>query len=116
MSLLSFKLLHFVEHSKDSISFLAGFWLHILPQHALHALLVYGLDSIDTRQKYWTTLMGMYQALSTSAVASTLLNTLLLKTLAMPKTTVFVMTMLICSVVNYFWIGWIVQRSKQQNK
>ena len=107
------KVVTLVVESKDSITFLGGFLLHIVPQHLLHAVLVFGLTSIDTREKYWKTLIGMYQGLITTSILLTLLNTCLLKKLAMPKGIAFVLTQLIASTVNYFWLGWLVQRSKQ---
>ena len=102
-----------LETSQDSISFLIGFLLHILPQHWIHACLVYGLDTINTRQKYRDTLLGMYQVCLTGAVGSTILNTLLLKLTPASKTAAFIMTLATFSLINYFWIGWVVQKTTQ---
>jgi branched-subunit amino acid transport protein len=46
----------------DSVSFFIAYILQVIPQHWFHALLVYGLHSIDTRKKYFTTLFGCYSA------------------------------------------------------
>jgi hypothetical protein len=46
----------------DSVSFFIAYLVQVVPQHWLHAFLVYGLDTIDTRQKYFTTLFGCYSA------------------------------------------------------
>ena len=100
----------FLSSSQDTLSFLAGYCLHVIPQHLLHALLVYGLDTINTRRKYTDTLVAMYQAMITSALGAAALNTLLLQTLPISKTAVFVLTLGLFSTINYFWIGWMYQR------
>lgn len=46
----------------DTVSFFIAYILQVIPQHWFHALLVYGLHSIDTRKKYFTTLFGCYSA------------------------------------------------------
>mmetsp|Transcript_6814 Transcript_6814/g.13844 ORF Transcript_6814/g.13844 Transcript_6814/m.13844 type:complete len:336 (-) Transcript_6814:104-1111(-) len=103
--------------SHDSITFLGGYLAHIVAQHWLHAALVYGLDTINTPQKYFTTLRGMYQAMMTSAVGSTLLNTLLLRFLpVLSKPAAFILTLWTFSAINYFWIGWIVKRSSESQQ
>jgi hypothetical protein len=96
---------------RDSISFFAGYVLHVPAQHYLHALLVYGLDSINTPARYWKTLGGMYSALGTASVGSTILNGFLLST-GMNKTVAFVATLWIFALFNYFVIGWIVAASQ----
>jgi hypothetical protein len=51
-----------VKEYMDSVSFFFAYVLQVIPQHWLHAYLVYGMDTIDTRQKYFTTLLGCYSA------------------------------------------------------
>ena len=51
-----------VQEYMDSVSFFIAYILQVVPQHWLHAYLVYGLNSIDTRKKYFTTLFGCYSA------------------------------------------------------
>lgn len=46
----------------DSVSFSIAYILQVVPQHWFHAFLVYGLHSIDTKKKYFTTLLGCYSA------------------------------------------------------
>jgi hypothetical protein len=99
-----------VETYKDSVSFLTGYLSHIVLQHYVHALLVYGLDSIDTPAKYWSTLRGMYSALITSAIGSTLLNGGLLHW-GLSRNHAFLVTMMVFACINYFWISYIVARS-----
>jgi hypothetical protein len=68
----------FVEEYKDTVSFFFGYLLQIVVQHSLNACLVYGLDTISTREKYFKTLLGQYSAYGCSLIGSTLLNLLLL--------------------------------------
>lgn len=51
-----------VKEYIDSVSFFIAYLLQVVPQHWLHAYLVYGLENIDNRQKYFTTLLGCYSA------------------------------------------------------
>lgn len=97
---------------QDAISFFTAYLLHIVAQHLCHALLVYGLSSINTRQKYWTTLIGTYQAFIVSAIGSTLINTRLVK-LGFDRNIAFVSTLWLFACLNYFWIGLVVSRAKK---
>jgi FlaA1/EpsC-like NDP-sugar epimerase len=99
----------------DTISFFSAYVLHIIVQHAFHALLVYGLESVNTAQKYWQTLRGTYQAYITSAVGSTLLNTFLLK-LGVNRTVAFMATLWIFACINYLWIGYVVRRAVEKGE
>ena len=99
---------------RASISFFVAYWLHIPVQHLLHAMLVYGWSSINTPQKYWTTLLGMMSALAVASVGSTVFHTHLL-TRGFDKNVAFVMTLYSFSISNYFVMGFIVQRSSQQH-
>ena len=45
---------------KDGASFMMAYFLHILAQHWLHAILVYGMHTISTPQKYLKSLIGCY--------------------------------------------------------
>ena len=54
----------------------------------------------------------MNQAMIASAVGSSTLNTLLTQTLPLSKEVVIVLTLGVLSIINYLWIGWIVQQSK----
>lgn len=94
----------------DSISYFLAYLLHIVVQHGLHALLVYGYDSINTRSKYLTTLLGTYQALFVSAIGSTILNTYLIQ-LGCDRDLSFVITLLVFSCLNYLWISYVVKQA-----
>lgn len=100
----------FVEEHKDSISFFLGYILQIVTQHLLHAWLVYGLSTIDTRQKYLSTLIGQSWAYFVALVGSTILNTWLRRS-GMPKDLAFVTTLVVFACINYFVIGWIVHKT-----
>jgi uncharacterized membrane protein len=101
-----------VQSYKESVSFFLGYVIHIVFQHFLHAFLVYGLATINTLAKYFTTLFGTYGTYVTSAVLSTALNGAFLK-MGMDKTVAFVSTLYFFAIINYLVIGWIVKKSSQ---
>lgn len=103
----------FILTHKDSVSFFLGYLIHIPAQHYSHALLVYGLESINTAAKYKRTLAGMYATLMTAAVGSTLLNAVFLN-IGVNKTAAFFLTLSMFAVVNYFVIGYIVEKSSRE--
>jgi hypothetical protein len=98
----------FVEKYKDTFSFFFGYLLQIVVQHSLNACLVYGLDTVNTREKYLKTLLGQYSAYGCSLIGSTILNLLLLRA-GVEKTVAFFVTMAVFAGVNYFVIGWMVR-------
>ena len=104
----------FVEEYKDSISFFIGYILQIITQHLLHAILVYGVATINTRKKYWKTLLGQSWAYLFAMFGSTFLNLLFLK-MGMDKTVAFFTTMLLFACINYVVIGWIVRRATESS-
>lgn len=95
----------------DTISFFVGYLLAVPSQHLLHAILVYGVQSINSMEKYATTLIGMYSAMIAACTGSTIMNTSLLKYTNIPKGWAFILTMFTFSFFNYFVIGWIVRQS-----
>ena len=99
---------------RASVSFFCAYWLHIPVQHLLHALLVYGLSSINTAPKYWTTLAGMFSALALASVGSTAFHTYLLS-MGISKNVAFFMTLYSFSILNYFVIGFIVHKSSNRD-
>jgi len=98
---------------EHSLTFFLGYVLHIIPQHLLHATLVYGLDTISTFRKYAVTLLGTYSAMSIALVGSTVLNHYLLHTFHMEKHVAFLSTLTIFAGVNYVVIGWFVNKAVQ---
>ena len=104
----------FVKEYKDTVSFFVGYILQIVSQHSLNAFLVYGLETINTREKYIKTLLGQYSAYGLSLCGSTLLNLLLLRC-GMEKTIAFFTTMAVFACANYFVIGWIVRLAAEKS-
>jgi hypothetical protein len=100
----------FLMEHHDSAAFLVGYILQILTQHLLHAWLVYGLKTINTRDKYLRTLGGQAGAYFIALIGSTVLNIFLRKR-GMSKNTAFITTLYLFACVNYFVIGWITRRS-----
>lgn len=101
---------NWIEDFKDSVSFAIGYLLQIVTQHLLHAFLVYGLDTINTKEKYLKTLLGQTYVYSFALVGSTILNLFLLRA-GIEKTKAFFLTMIIFAVFNYFLIELVVQRA-----
>jgi hypothetical protein len=46
--------------TNETLSFVIAYILHVIPQHLLHAVLVYGMQTISTRDQYLKSLMGCY--------------------------------------------------------
>jgi hypothetical protein len=99
----------------NSATFFSAYMLQVPIQHYLHALLVYGLESINTPAKYYRTLGGMFSTLAVAAFGSTALNAFLLNTTQLSKTAAFVVTLCAFSIINYFVIGWIVRASNKSS-
>ena len=94
-----------------SFSFLLAYILHIPLQHYLHALLVYGMETINTTKKYRKTLLGLYSTLALSGVGTTLLHSYL-QSLSflrhIPKSTQLLGTLYAFAVVNYLALTYLV--------
>lgn len=99
-----------LEEYKDSVSYFFGYLIQIVTQHLLNAALVYGLDTIDTREKYFKTLLGQFSVYGFSLFGSTILNLVLLQN-GIDRNTSFFATMILFAIVNYFMIQWVVQRA-----
>lgn len=105
----------FVDANKDSISFFLGYILQMGSQHLLHAWLVYGLRTINTREKYIKTLVGQSSAYFTAMIGSTVLNTFLRQRLGVPKNYALFGTLYLFAIINYFVVGWIVHRAVEKS-
>uniref|UniRef100_A0A7S3L6V6 Uncharacterized protein n=1 Tax=Amphora coffeiformis TaxID=265554 RepID=A0A7S3L6V6_9STRA len=97
----------------DSMAYFMAYILHVAAQHAFHAFLVYGLESVSTRQVYWSTLLGTFQAYTGSAIGSTFLNSYLVKQ-GWNRDIVFITTISFFSCLNYFWISYMVKREEEK--
>jgi hypothetical protein len=93
--------------SRHTLSFVVAYMAQVVPQHFLHALLVYGLRTIDTPAKYGRTLAGTYSAFAVSMVGSTALNSVLIRFFS--KDAAFMSTIVVFAIINYFAISWIVR-------
>jgi hypothetical protein len=100
----------FVANYKETVSFFVGYLLQIVTQHLLHAILVYGLETINTREKYFKTLRGQFYAYGIALFGSTALNLSLISS-GIDKTVAFFSTMVIFACINYYLIGWVVNRA-----
>jgi len=82
------KLPKFFQTHKESVSFSVAYLGQIVIQHYLHAVLVFGRNTINTREKYLKTLGTTYATLSGILVGSTICNAILLKS-GVPKRIAF---------------------------
>ena len=99
-----------IEEYKETVSFFWGYTLQIVVQHMLHAFWGYGMDTISTREKYLRTLVSQFYAYGFALVGSTTLNLFLIRS-GLDKTVSFFATMMIFACINYFLVGFLVQRS-----
>ena len=56
------KITNYLSGSKESVSYFISYAAQILAQHFINALLVFGIDTISTKEKYFKTLIGTYTA------------------------------------------------------
>ena len=96
----------FLAEYKDGVTFMTAYFLQVVPQHWLHAALVYGFHTINTREKYLKTLLGNYSTYGGAMVGSTILNTILIK-LGMNRNVAFVSTLWIFACINYFILKYL---------
>jgi hypothetical protein len=100
----------FLDKNQAGVSFFAAYLLQIVSTHLLFAMLVYGITTINTPEKYFKTLSGQFKIYAVSLVGSTILNTYLLSS-GIDKTAAFFTTMLIFACFNYFLVSWAVDRA-----
>jgi hypothetical protein len=101
---------------REIVTYFVGYLLHIIVQHYSHALLVYGIDTINTRKKYISTLLGMYATLMSSAIGSTMVNAMLLHCTNnfFTKKTAFITTLVLFAGINYFVLQWMMKMNTVQ--
>jgi hypothetical protein len=102
--------LEFLDNYLAGVSFFTAYSLQIVTTHLLFALLVYGLSTVDTPEKYLKTLSGQFRVYFISLVGSTILNTHLIGR-GVDKTVAFFGTMAVFACINYVLISWIVRRA-----
>mmetsp|Transcript_20710 Transcript_20710/g.29247 ORF Transcript_20710/g.29247 Transcript_20710/m.29247 type:complete len:234 (-) Transcript_20710:123-824(-) len=104
---LSHKLPNIMAKNQESTSFFLSYLLQIVPQHWFNAFLCYGLDTINTKEKYRKTLLGTYSALSFTLLVSTVMNAVLIK-LGMQKDHAFATTLFLGAILNYILLTFVV--------
>jgi hypothetical protein len=102
-----------------SASFLLAYVLHIPLQHYLHAALVYGMETIDTAQKYRQTLLGLYSTLVVSGVGTAALHSYLQSWTALQhisKSTQLLWTLYAFALLNYLALTYLVNPSASSRR
>jgi hypothetical protein len=100
----------FLDTYQAGLSFFSAYLLQIVSTHLLFAMLVYGVHTVDTPEKYFKTLWGQFRIYAASLVGSTILNTYLIGT-GVDKTVSFFATMIVFACFNYFLVCWAVDRA-----
>jgi len=103
-----------IATNAESISFFVAYLVDIFLQHFLNALLVFGLDTIATRDMYLSSLATAYTAYFGTLCGSTILQAYLLR-FGISKTIAFWSTIALGSVVNYVVLNALAARAKSQS-
>jgi len=106
-------LLSFLRNNSESASFFVAYLMSIVIQHALNALLVFGVDTIQTRELYLSSLSTAYTTYFGTLCASTILQANLLKW-GVSKPMAFWCTIGISSVANYVLLTSSSPSSKEE--
>ena len=113
--MLSSIILDGIEKFQDSISFFSAYAIQIVTTHLLYAFLVYGMDTIDTYEKYWKTLSGQFKVYGVGLFGATFLNSFLISSGGLDKTVAFWATISFFAVFNYFLISWVVKKAVESS-
>mmetsp|Transcript_4557 Transcript_4557/g.10302 ORF Transcript_4557/g.10302 Transcript_4557/m.10302 type:complete len:221 (-) Transcript_4557:1829-2491(-) len=89
-----------INENAASVSFFVAYLLDIAVQHLLNAWLVFGLDTISTRELYISSLTTSYTAYFGTLCGSTILQAYLLQC-GISKSVAFWSTIALGSLVNY---------------
>ncbi|OEU17775.1 hypothetical protein FRACYDRAFT_268799 [Fragilariopsis cylindrus CCMP1102] len=103
-----------IEKYQDGISFFSAYLIQIVTTHLMYAFLVYGLDTINTYEKYTKTLSGQFKVYGIGLFGATALNSFLLKQ-GFDKTMAFWGTTATFAGINYFLITAIVKRAVESS-
>ena len=114
-SMLSSFLLDGIEKFNDTISFFSAYVIQIVTTHLLYAWLVYGMDTIDTSEKYWKTLVGQFKVYGFGLFGATFLNSYLIRSVGLDKTVSILVTMGSFAVLNYFLVSWVVKKALESS-
>ena len=102
------------QRNKETISFFFAYLMQVGVQHFLNAVLVYGLDTIATTEKYLQTLALTYSSYSFSLVGSTIGNSILIKN-GVPKNVAFWGTIIGFGVINFFLLKFLMGKSSAED-
>ena len=89
-----------ISHNAASVSFFVAYLLDIGVQHILNAWLVFGLETINTRQLYLSSLASSYTAYFGTLCGSTILQAFLIQH-GVAKGDAFWITIALGSIINY---------------
>jgi len=102
------------QRNRETVSFFLAYLIQVGLQHFLNALMVYGLETIDTSDKYFQSLALTYSSYSFSLVGSTVGNALLIGQ-GVPKNVAFWSTILGFGVINFFLLKFMVGGSSSSS-
>lgn len=103
-----------LQSNKQTFSFIVSYLINIVPQHFLNAVLVFGLNSINTVEKYVVTLSECYVTYGFAMVGSTATNSFLLNK-GISKDWAFFVSIYGFSVLNYIVLNWLSKRATEKN-
>eukprot|EP00584_Thalassiosira_punctigera_P007870 CAMPEP_0172535824 /NCGR_PEP_ID=MMETSP1067-20121228/7662_1 /TAXON_ID=265564 ORGANISM="Thalassiosira punctigera, Strain Tpunct2005C2" /NCGR_SAMPLE_ID=MMETSP1067 /ASSEMBLY_ACC=CAM_ASM_000444 /LENGTH=210 /DNA_ID=CAMNT_0013320779 /DNA_START=80 /DNA_END=709 /DNA_ORIENTATION=+ len=98
-----------------SVSFFLAYLLDIALQHFLNAWLVFGLETISTRELYFNSLATTYTAYFGTLCGSTILQAYLLQR-GLSKSVAFWTTIGLGAFVNYFVLNFLNAASEKTDK
>ena len=104
-----------VEKYQDGISFFAAYLVQIVTGHLLYAFLVYGMDTINTYEKYTKTLSGQFKVYGVGLFGATYMNSFLINSRGLDKTIAFWVTTATFAVFNYLLVSWVVERAMESS-
>mmetsp|Transcript_19246 Transcript_19246/g.44570 ORF Transcript_19246/g.44570 Transcript_19246/m.44570 type:complete len:308 (+) Transcript_19246:42-965(+) len=97
-----------IARHQDGLAFFSAYVVQIVTTHLLYALLVYGLETIDTYEKYSKTLRGQFQVYGFGLFGATALNSALIGR-GMHKTKAFWATTAAFAAINYVLVSRVVK-------
>lgn len=107
-------LLDNIEKHQDGLSFFSAYVVQIVTTHLLYAILVYGLETIDTYEKYSKTLWGQFKVYGFGLFGATALNSALIRR-GMQKTAAFWVTTASFALVNYVLVSKVVRSAVESS-
>lgn len=100
-------LLDGIEKYQDGLSFFSAYMMQIVTTHLLYAFLVYGMDTINTYEKYSKTLWGQFKVYGFGLFGATALNSFLIGR-GLNKTGAFWATTATFAMFNYVLVSRVV--------